>query len=180
MSLQRTLLAALPLVALLAPLPGAAAEAKRYGAEGMLLDYDKTRNVFKVKVTSPKVSGGFGSGGIAGKPAPGLKAGEELELEVVPEGSVLRRTVIKGSKGGGLDNSGTQAGFERAVGVIPRDRAVVLSFEENQKSEPKYLLKMVQIRMSPEEIQKRLRELGIDPQEAEELERAQQGAESAN
>jgi hypothetical protein len=173
------LLVALPLLALLAPSPGVAAEAKRFGAEGMLLDYDRTRSVFKVKITSPKVTGGFGSGGIAGKPAPGLKAGEEIELEVVPEGSVLRRTVVKASKGGGLDNSGTQEGFERAVAMIPRDRAVVLSFEQNGKPEPRYLLKMVQIRMSPEEIQKRLRELGIDPAELEEAE-AGEGAQGAN
>lgn len=177
--MRAPLLAALPLLALLAPTPSPAAGAKRFGAEGMLLDYDKTRNVFKIKVTSPKVTGGFGSGGIAGKPAPGLKAGEELEFEVVPEGSVLRRTVIKASKGGGLDNSGTQEGFERAVGLIPRDRAVVLSFEENGKSEPKYLLKMVQIRMSPEEIQKRLRELGLDPDEFDEAQGGQ-NAESSN
>jgi len=147
-----------------------AAEAKRFGAEGMLLDYDEARSVFKVKITSPKVQGGFGSGGIAGKPAPGLKSGEEVEFEVVPEGSVLRRTVIKASKGGGLDNSGTKEGFKNAVAAIPNDRAVVLSFEP-RNGEPKYLLKMVQIRMSPEEIQKRLRELGLSEDEIRDAER---------
>lgn len=158
-----------------------AAEAKRFGAEGMLLGYDEARSVFKVKITSPKVQGGFGSGGIAGKPAPGLKSGDELEFEVVPEGSVLRRTVIKASKGGGLDNSGTREGFKNAVAAIPTDRTVVLSFEPRPAGEPKYLLKMVQIRMSPEEIQKRLREMGLSDDEIQEAERdAAAAGESAN
>jgi hypothetical protein len=177
----RPLLAFLTLACLLAAPAAFAAEAKRFGAEGMLLGYDEARNVFKVKITSPKVSGGFGSGGIAGKPAPGLKSGDELELEVVPEGSVLKRTVIKASKGGGLDNSGTREGFKTAVAAIPTDRAVVLSFEPKPAGEPKYLLKMVQIRMSPEEVQKRLRELGLSDEDIEEAERAGAGSgDSAN
>lgn len=169
MSRNRLLPACLALSCLLAP-PAFAAGTKRFGAEGMLLGYDEARSVVKVKITSPKVQGGFGSGGIAGKPAPGMKSGEELELTVVPEGSVLRRTVIKASKGGGLDNSGTKEGFKKAVAAIPTDRAVVLSFEPNPAGGPEYLLKMVQIRMSPEEVQKRLRELGLSDEEIQEAE----------
>jgi len=176
----RPLPAFLALACLLAAPAVLAAESKRFGAEGMLLGYDEARNVFKVKITSPKVQGGFGSGGIAGAPAPGLKSGDELELEVVPEGSVLRRTVIKASKGGGLDNSGTKEGFKNAVAAIPTDRAVVLSFEP-KAGEPRYLLKMVQIRLSPEEIQKRLRELGLSQEEIDEAAGASGGTgESAN
>jgi hypothetical protein len=54
--------------------------------------------------------------------------------------------------------------------VIPRDREVVLSFEENaaKAGAPPYVLKMVQIRLSPEEIADRLREAGIDPEELDE------------
>jgi hypothetical protein len=146
------------------------ADTKRFGIEGMLLEYDEARSVFKVKVTRIKVSGGFGTGGIAGKPPSGIEKGDQLEFEVVPEGSVLRRTVIKGEKGGGLDTSGTKEGFKRAVAVIPRDREVVLSFEANagKPGAPPYVLKMVQIRLSPEEIDDRLREAGIDPEEIEE------------
>jgi hypothetical protein len=169
--------ARLPLVALalaLAALGAARAdakEAKRFGIEATLLEYDEARSVFKVKVTRPKVSGGFGTGGIAGDPPSGIAKGDLLELEVVPEGSVLRRTVIKGEKGGGLDNSGTKEGFKRAVAVIPRDREVVLSFEEQKKQgAPPYVLRMVQIRLSPEEIADRLREAGIEPEELEEAE----------
>ena len=169
----------LTLICVLAAPTAFAKDAKRFGAEGILLDYDDTTSRMKVKITSPKVSGGFGSGGIAGKPAPGVSSGDELEFEVVPEGSVLRRTVIKASKGGGLDNSGTREGFKNAVAAIPTDRAVVFSFEPKPAGEPKYLLKMVQIRMSPEEVQKRLRELGLSPDEVDEAERAS-GTESAN
>jgi len=166
-------LAAVLALLLAAPSARAAAEAKRYGIEGVLVAYDEANSVFKIKVTSPKVTGGFGSGGIAGDPPSGIKAGDEIVLQVVPEGSVLKRTVIKASKGGGLDNTGTKEGFKKAVGLIPKDRPVVLSFEE-QGTDPKYLLKMVQIRLSPEEIAARLREMGLDPNEVK------QDGESAN
>jgi len=157
---------------LAAPTALAAGKSTRFGIEGQLLEYDEARRVFKVKVTKPKVSGGFGTGGIAGKPPKGISKGDELEFAVVPEGSVLRRTVIKGSQGGGLDTSGTPEGFKRAVSAIPRDQDVVLSFEENPTpgGTPRYLLKMVQIRLTPEEIAERLREMGIDPAEVEEAE----------
>jgi hypothetical protein len=159
------LLATLLSLLVAAPHPvRAAAEAKRYGIEGVLVDYDEANSVFKIKVTSPKVTGGFGTGGIAGDPPSGIKAGDEIVFQVVPEGSVLKRTVIKASKGGGLDNTGTKEGFKKAVALIPKDRPVVLSFEEQGK-DPKYLLKMVQIRLSPEEIATRLREMGLDPNE---------------
>jgi hypothetical protein len=167
-------LAAVTSLSVANPSPVRAAEAKRFGIEGMLIDYDEAKSTFKIKVTSPKVSGGFGAGGIAGDAPSGIKAGDELEFAVVPEGSVLKRTVIKASKGGGLDNSGTKEGFKKAVGLIPKDRAVVLSFEEPSAG-PKYLLKMVQIRLSPEEIAARLREMGLDPNEVK-----QDEAESAN
>lgn len=159
-------------VLLAAPLAAqAAGKSDRFGIEGRLLEYDEARSVFKVKVTKPKVSGGFGTGGIAGKPPKGIDKGDEIEFAVVPEGSVLRRTVVKGSQGGGLDTSGTLDGFKRAVAAIPRDQDVVLSFEENAApGGPKYLLKMVQIRLTPEEIAERLREMGIDPEELEDAE----------
>jgi len=167
------ILAAAAVLALAGAAPLRAAETRRYGIEGMLVEYDEAKDIFKIKVTSPKVSGGFGTGGIAGDAPSGIKSGDLLEFQVVPEGSVLKRTVIKASKGGGLDTTGTKDGFKRAVALIPKDRSVVLSFEE-QGSQPKYLLKMVQIRLSPEEIAARLREMGIDPNEVK------QDGESAN
>jgi hypothetical protein len=160
---------ALAVGALLAAPAGAKDEPKRYGLEGNLVEYDAAKDVFKLKVVGTNVSG-FG-GNTAGAPAPKpIKAGDTMEMAVVPEGSVLKRTVIKGSKGGGLDNTGTKEGFARAVNAIPKDRAVVFSFEENTGATPPYVIRMVQIRMSQEELEKRLRELGIDPAEAAQVE----------
>jgi hypothetical protein len=161
-------LAAVLAAALSAP-AGAAGKPKRYGLEGTLVAYDAARSVFQVKVVGTSV-GGFG-GNTAGAPAPkSIKAGDVLDFAVVPEGSVLRRTVIKGSKGGGLDNSGTKEGFARAVQAIPNDRPVIISFEENAGT-PAWVVRLVQIRMTPEEIEARLREIGIDPNEAAGVER---------
>jgi hypothetical protein len=163
--------------ALLAAPAAAKDEPKRYGLEGQLIEYDAAKAIFKLKVMGTSV-GGFG-GNTAGAPAPKpIKAGDTLEMQVVPEGSVLRRTVIKGSKGGGLDNTGTKEGFARAVQAIPNDRPVIISFEES-KGQPQYVVRMVQIRMSPEEIEKRMRELGIDPAEAAQVEQPEQTAPEA-
>jgi hypothetical protein len=156
------------LAGVLAVAAHAASKDKRFGLEGIVTSYDAEKSIFQVRVTATSVTGGFGTGGIAGAPAPEpIKAGETVEFEVVPEGSVLKRTVIKSSKGGGLDNTGTKEGFAKAASVIPKDRAVVISFEESGKDAPAWRVKMVQIRLSREEIEARLREVGIDPNELE-------------
>jgi hypothetical protein len=103
------------------------------------------------------VSGGFGTGGTAGgTPPDDIKAGLELDMLVVPEGSVLKRTVIKAQTGGGLDTTGTKAGFAKAVKAIPDDRSVVISFEKNGSGTPAYVVRMVQIRLTEEEIRQRI------------------------
>jgi hypothetical protein len=170
MTLRAPSFALLFAFALLLPAAGqAAGDADRFGFEGQLIQYDEARNVFKIKVTKPKVSGGFGTGGVAGKAPKGFEKGQQLEFEVVPEGSVLKRTVIKASSGGGLDTTGTKEGFKKAVALIPKDQDVIFSFEENKtKTVAPYIMKMVQIRLTPEEINERLRAAGIDPSEVEE------------
>jgi hypothetical protein len=146
----------------------AAGNADRFGFEGLFLGYDEAKGVFKIKVTKPKVSGGFGTGGVAGKPAKDLEKGQEVDFQVVPEGSVLKRTVIKASSGGGLDTTGTKEGFKKAVSLIPTDQDVIFSFEKNKDtSVSPYLIKMIQIRLTPEEVNERLRAAGIDPSEVE-------------
>lgn len=157
----RTLLG-LGLALVLVTLPSLAARAaaektERYGMEGRILSYDPAKDLFKVKVTSASVSGGFGTGGTAGGTPPGdVQAGAEMEMQVVPEGSVLKRTVIKATSGGGLDTTGTKEGFQKAMKAIPDDRSVVISFEKNPSGTPAYVVRMVQIRLTPEEIQKRI------------------------
>jgi len=140
-------------------------EVRRYGLEGILVAYAPDPGVFKIKVVDTTVSGGFGRGRMAGEPAPSsLKEGDTVDFEVVPEGSVLTRTVIMGPNGQGLDDSGTKAGFAEAVEVIPRDRPVVISFEPSGKATPSpWVVRMVHVRLSSIEMEKRLRAMGLDP-----------------
>ena len=73
------------------------------------------------------------------------------------------------SSGGGLDTTGTKEGFKKAVAMIPTDQDVIFSFEKNKDaSVSPYIIKMVQIRLTPEEVAERLRAAGIDPDELEE------------
>lgn len=150
-------------VALLLPAAEAfaAKEGKRYGLEGRLLEFDEARNVMKVKVVKTKVSGGAGTGRVAGMPAPkSIRRGSDIEFAVVPEGSVLRRTVIKNLDGGGLDTTGTKEGFLRALQMVPRDKNVIFSFQKSdEKGGPTWDLRIIQLRMSEEEAEARLQKL---------------------
>ena len=157
------LVALLAAGALLVPAAAALAkkETKRFGLEGRLVEYDESRGVVIVKVVRTKVSGGAGAGGVAGKPAPkSIKRGSNLEFKVVPEGSVLRRTVIKNRQGGGLDTSGTKEGFVKALKMVPKNKNVVFSFEKADKpaaGEPEWSLRIIQLRMSQEEAEARFK-----------------------
>ena len=152
------------------PIVIAKAKSTRYGIEGKILDYDSSKNTVKVEIKATKVSGGFGTGGVAGKKPPkklGLKRGQERDFQVQPEGSVLRRTVIKAMDGSGLDTTGTRAGFEKALAMIPSDRAVVISFEQNDKAAvgngaPDFRIKMIQIRLTEEELRERFEAISVE------------------
>ena len=144
------------------PALAAPKKGKRHGVEGTIVRFEEDKNVLVVNVVKTKVSGGAGSGGVAGDPAPSsVKRGEEIPFAVVPEGSVLRRTVIKSIKGGGL-NDGTRESFVAALGAIPTDRNVIFSFEKNPDKSPEWLLKMIQIRMTEEELEARLEEISVE------------------
>jgi hypothetical protein len=140
--------------------PAHAREAKRYGIRGVFLAWDEARNVFKIDVRSNEAPS-FG-GSTAGDKAPAdVEIGKEMELAVKPEGSVLSRTVIKSTKGTGLDNSGTVEGFRKAVELIPKDRPIVLSIEKNGSAAngaPPYRLQTVFIPLTDAEIERRTRE----------------------
>jgi hypothetical protein len=139
----------------------AAPKAKRYGIEGDLVRYDEARSVFVVKVLVTDVKGRGLSGNTVGASAPSsIVRGQEVEFQVEPEGSVLRRTVIKSQRGGGLDTSGTRAGFSRAVKQLPNDRPLVISFEANDaakvaKGAPAWRIVMIQILLTEQEIRER-------------------------
>jgi hypothetical protein len=152
----------LAIAALLLPAGGALAkkEGARYGLEGRIVKYDESRDVMIVKVVKTKVGGGAGTGRVAGKPAPkSIKRGTDLEFAVVPEGSVLQRTVIKNMQGGGLDTTGTREGFNKALSMVPKDKNVVFSFEKAKKpGGPEWDLRIIQLRMTEEEWEARQKE----------------------
>lgn len=157
-------------LALLLAVPGAhAKKSKRYGIEGKFISYDQERQVFTVLVLSRK-AGGF-AGSTVGGPAPkDVKPKEEMELAVKPEGSVLSRTVIKSSEGTGLDKTGTQEGFSKAVTAIPTDRALALSIEPNPAAKsnpeaPRYKLLTMIIKLTEAELRERFREFLEDDEE---------------
>jgi len=156
----RTLLPLLALSLLLV----AAGRGDRYGMEGRILGYDPETDLVTVEVTRTGVSGRFGTGGTAGgEPPDSIEEGAEIEMAVVPEGSVLKRTVVKAMTGGGLDNTGTREGFQKALAAIPEDRPVVISFEANRSAPPEWVVRMVQIRLTPEEVQQRIEAMTSDP-----------------
>lgn len=158
-------LAALSLVSfvlMLAPDSAAAAgKGKRYGIEGKFVAYDQAAQTMKVFITSNKASG-FGGSTVGGKAPKDVKVREERVFSVRPEGSVLSRTVIKSSKGTGLDNTGTQDGFNKAVSAIPTDRVLAFSIEKNTGSSAEYKIKTIVLKLTDEEVRQRLEEISVD------------------
>ena len=157
------------LLGLVAGAPAEAKKAKRYGIEGKFISYDQASQTFTVLVLS-RSAPGFGGSTVGGKAPKDVGVREERAFAVKPEGSVLSRTVIKSSKGTGLDNSGTQDGFTRAVAAIPTDRALAFSIERNaahekDESAPAYRIKTVVIKLTDAEIMRRLNELFEDDDE---------------
>jgi hypothetical protein len=142
-------------------------EAKRYGIRGIVTAYDEARGIFTVDVKSNEAPS-FGGSTAGGKAPSDVEIGKPMEFAVKPEGSVLSRTVIKSTKGAGLDLSGTAEGFKKATELIPKDRPVVLSIEKNMAAPPAYRIQTIFIPLSDEEIARRLREFtegrdGSDP-----------------
>jgi hypothetical protein len=155
-------------IALAAPAPAAKPKApKRYGLEGEVVRFDEARDVLVVKVVRTQVSG-LPGGNTVGGPAPdSIERLTDVEFAVEPEGSVLRRTVIKARTGGGLDNSGTREGIRRALEAISDGRSVIFSFEENEaaavaRGEPGWRLRLIQIQMTEEEIRRRFEQISVE------------------
>jgi hypothetical protein len=101
----------------------------------------------------------FAVAGITGE-AEDIRQRQERDFAVKATGSVLSRTVIKSMEGTGLDNTGTEAGFNKAVTAIPPDRTLAFSIEKNadhkkDTSAPEYRLKTVVIQLSEAELMER-------------------------
>ena len=175
------------LVAVVLSMPAGGAFAKkggtRFGLEGRIVEFDESRDVLVVKVVKTKVSGAAGTGRVAGKPAPkSFKRGAEVEFAVVPEGSVLRRTVIKNQDGAGLDTTGTKEGFVKALAMVPGGKNVVFSFEKAKKpakGEPEWALRIIQLRITEEEWEARL-QLMEEQAAKRDAEEAREEAESGS
>ena len=180
----RVLFALLIAAALLLPADGAfAKKGARYGLEGRIVEFDESRDVLVVKVVKTKVSGVAGTGRVAGKPAPkkSFKRGQEVEFAVVPEGSVLRRTVIKNQDGGGLDTTGTKEGFVKALATMPKGKNIVFSFEKAAKpadGQPEWALRIIQLRITEEEWEARLEVMEAEAAKRD-VEEARKEAEAA-
>jgi hypothetical protein len=166
---RRPLLAlAAAALALAAPALAAKPKApKRYGIEGEVVRFDEARDVLVVRVLRTQVAGLPGGNTVGGPPPASIKRLSEVEFAVEPEGSVLRRTVVKARSGGGLDNKGTREGFRRALGAIPQGRSVIFSFEENEptavaKGEPGWRLRLIQIQMTEDELRRRFEEISVE------------------
>jgi hypothetical protein len=145
-----------------------AKKGKRFGIEGEIMDYDEQNKTITVKILSTKVSGRSFSGNTVGGKAPGdIKRLKQYKFAIEPEGSVLRRTVIKGTSGGGLDPSGTSEGFKQAYSMIPKARGVAMSLQDNdpaavKNGAPKYKIMMIQIQLTMEELERRFNEISVE------------------
>jgi hypothetical protein len=150
------------------PMEAAAKESKRYGIEGVILAYDEEKQTCRVKVLETNVPGrSFTENRVGGKAPKDIRRGREREFAVEPEGSVLRRTVIRAETGSGLDLSGTKEGFKTAYAKIPKERPVVMSIEKNspkavEQGAPKYKILLVQIQMTLEEVIRRWEEISVE------------------
>jgi hypothetical protein len=150
------------------PMEATAKKSKRYGIEGFVRAYDEERQTVRVKVIETKVPGRFATGNPVGGKAPkDIKRGKEYDFAIEPEGSILRRTVIRAETGAGFDLSGTQEGFRKAYAKIPKDRLTLFSLEDNspeaiKKGAPKYKIMLVQIQMTLEELIRRWEKISVE------------------
>lgn len=145
-----------------------AKKTRRFGIEGSIVSYDEANKVLTVKVRETNVPGNSLSGNTVGGKAPGdIKRHSEQQFAVEPTGSVLRRTVVKAMTGGGLDTTGTAAGFKRALAAVPDGRPVLMSLEDNDPAAvkggaPKYKILMIQIQYTEEELRERWERLTVE------------------
>jgi hypothetical protein len=145
-----------------------AKKSKRFGIEGEIMNYDESNKTITVKILATKVAGRSLSGNTVGGKAPGdIKRLKQYKFAVEPEGSVLRRTVIKGTSGGGLDPSGTPEGFKKAYSMIPKSRGIAMSLQDNdpvavKNGAPKYKIMMIQIQLTMEELERRFNEISVE------------------
>ena len=68
--------------------------------------------------------------------------------------------MIKNRDGGGLDTTGTKEGFLKALAMVPKNKNVIFSFEKAKMpkaGDPEWDLRIIQIRLSEEELEARFK-----------------------
>lgn len=150
------------LIVCLAGVAGAASDKDRYGVMGKVLGYDPVKQTVEVKVvetTIPEWGNHVGK-----RPPRDIKAGKTYVFSVEPEGSVLRRTVIRTQGGSTLDRTASQEGFTQAIKALPDDRLLGLSLARSGAKDdaPAYKVMMIQIPRTLEEAMERLDEISVE------------------
>lgn len=155
------------LVVLLLLCAAGAADARkdkdRYGLMGRVLSYDAEKQTIEVKVVETSIPE-WGNH-VGKKPPREIRTGKTYVFAVEPEGSVLRRTVIRTQGGSTLDRSASREGFIRAIQALPDDRLLGISLARNQgagEGAPAFKVMMIQIPRTLEEAMKRLDEISVE------------------
>jgi len=159
---RRTTRAIPVILCLLATATATAAAAKppdRYGVMGKVLGYDPEALTVEVKVDETRIP--EWANHVGKRPSKDIRAGKRYVFSVEPEGSVLRRTVIRTQGGKTLDRTATRDGFNRAIGALPDDRLLGISLAKTG-GEPAYKVMMIQIPRTLEEAMKRLDEISVE------------------
>lgn len=151
-------------------LVAAVAQAKppeRYGLMGKVLGYDAEAQTIEVKVMETSIP--EWANHVGKRPPREIRSGGTYVFAVEPEGSVLRRTVIRTQGGSALDRTATKEGFVRAIGALPDDRLLGISLspleregEGEGEGEPAYKVMMIQIPRTLEEVMRRLDEVSVE------------------
>lgn len=135
---------------------------ERYGLMGKILDYDPEKLLVRVKVVETRIP--EWANHVGKRPPREIRAGREYTFSVTPEGSVLRRTVIRTQKGTTLDRTASREGFNRAIAALPDDRLLGISLTpvDGGDGEPSYKVMMIQIPRTLEEAMRRFEEVSVE------------------
>ena len=135
---------------------------ERYGVMGKILEYDPEKLLVRVKVVETRIP--EWANHVGKRPPREIRAGREYEFSVTPEGSVLRRTVIRTQGGTTLDRTASRDGFNRAIAALPDDRLLGISIAPivGAEGEPAYKVMMIQIPRTLEEAMRRLEEISVE------------------
>ena len=134
----------------------------RYGLMGKILEYDPEKLLVRVKVVETRIP--EWANHVGKRPPREIRSGREYVFSVTPEGSVLRRTVIRTQQGTTLDRTASREGFNRAIAALPDDRLLGISIAPigGGDGKPAYKVMMIQIPRTLEEVMRRFEEASVE------------------